>query len=96
MRPLSPLIAITLAACTPFPELDTPPADPGAPYPRLAPISQLIDGIGPNAPPRDTEADEALQARVAALRARAAALRQPALTDAQRAALEDARDRRAE
>ena len=96
MRPLSLLIPALLVACAPFPELDTPPVDTSAPQPGLAPISQLLDGIGPNAPPPDTEADEALQARVAALRARAAALRQPALTDAQRDALRDALGRRAE
>lgn len=67
-------LAVTLAGCTPFPQLDDRlPEDAAAlSYPDLVPLDPLLAGI---AAPRITPQDEdALNARAARLRARAAAL----------------------
>lgn len=99
MRPAAPIcLALLVAACDPFPDLDTGSDDAArAPYPTLVPLTGLLAGIGPNAPPPEADAqqiEEELTARVEALRARAATLRQSALTPAERRELEDALDRR--
>jgi hypothetical protein len=68
-------LALALAGCTQFPELDSRTADidPRAPYPALVPLEPLL------AQARDTRIDDESEARVAArvaaLNARAERLR---------------------
>lgn len=74
MRAAALILALSLAACADFPELDATitPEMRRADYPRLATISQLRD----IPEPRITEATQPrLSARIAALRARASRLR---------------------
>lgn len=69
-------LALALAACAQFPELDAArSADVAdAPWPDLLPIETLLAGP----PPRATEAEtDAVAARAAALRNRAARLKGP-------------------
>lgn len=76
MRPaLSVLIlAVALAGCTRFPELDRAPArvPANAPYPALVPLDPLLAEA--EEPGRAETAGPALAARAARLRARASAL----------------------
>jgi len=77
VAPLAPallLLAALAAGCAEFPDLDaaiTPQAR-AAPYPRIAPLSEVLAGL-PEGGPADPGA-EALAARAAALKARAARL----------------------
>lgn len=77
MRRLVPLLALSLAACTQFPELDArlTEADRTAPYPALVPLAPLLAraDAASAAPVAD------LAGRLAALNARAAALRGPVI-----------------
>ncbi|MFD1341420.1 hypothetical protein [Litorisediminicola beolgyonensis] len=81
---LATALALTLAACTQFPELDAArSADvANAPWPDLVPIETLLAGP----PPRATEAETAsVSARAAELRARAARLQAPVVDAATKA-----------
>ena len=83
MRPILALLLI--AACSVPPE--APPAigpDPGAPWPRILPVEEVVRGpaVRLDGPER-----RALLARAARLRARAAALRGPVIAAGDRARL---------
>lgn len=72
---LAATLAVSLAGCTQFPELDRaiPASELQGPYPPLVPVESLLAQTDD---PRITETDQAaLEARAAALRTRAARLR---------------------
>lgn len=73
MRAAPALLALTLAACGTFPELDArlDDADRTAPWPDLVPVAPLLAEAGA---PGEAAPDD-LAARLAALQARADALR---------------------
>ena len=84
-----PLAAITLAACTQFPELEhTQTAElDAAEYPALVPIDPILARIeAPTTDPLETEAS--FDARLAGLRARADRLRRTGLTQEEKQRLE--------
>lgn len=87
---LLPCAALSLTACTQFPELDrtqTPELADTA-YPALVPIEPLLAGAEvTGADPVATT--EALEGRVAGLRARANRMRGAVLTDAERRRLQE-------
>jgi len=81
-------VAVTLTACTQFPQLDetTSAQVRAAPYPNLVPAEDLRAGL-----PEQSIIDETttgFQLRVAALRARAARLRRTVIDQTSRSRLE--------
>lgn len=84
------LLLPLLAACAPFPALETMQADAGpmAPFPALVPLDPVLaqaDALGPGQDPA-----AALQGRAAALEARADALRGPVVDAETRARMQQA------
>ena len=70
------ILALALAACTQFPELDRTigPEAEAADYPALIPLEPVLARVE-GAPERNAETEAEVQARAEALRARAEALR---------------------
>ncbi len=66
------ILCLTLAACTPFPEVDMVAGRSTGPAAALLPMDDLLAQTGQ---PRAQAAGNALTARAAALRSRATALR---------------------
>ncbi|MBM9593137.1 hypothetical protein [Roseitranquillus sediminis] len=73
-------LALSVAACAPFPELARAPAEVQGPYPRIVPLGQ----VSVPAPQASVPPDDALIARAEALKARAAAAGDGAISDDER------------
>lgn len=77
------MLALALAGCTQFPELDEtiPPSAAAAEFPALVPLVPLLAANAPVIADR-VETTANLEARVAGLRARASALQARTIVDA--------------
>ncbi|QYX58143.1 hypothetical protein K1T73_07205 [Roseovarius sp. SCSIO 43702] len=80
-RPLLPALALSLAACTQFPEVDASISDTAraADYPALVPLDTLKARM--DAPSLDPASARDLDTRAARLKARAAALQRRSVID---------------